>query len=137
MLSTEPRLHFARELAVRQARALELTPEQTTLVYRELCLCDHLDQVRVLPRGGCIAWLRCRPEQFPLFTAGDEAAVSALPVEDLRGGPVLFVVEILAPEPWSAYRAIRMLSRLPGVRTIAGYRMDGSLHMKRVRSCPG
>ena len=88
-------------------------------------LCAGLRQLWEFP-GGCVGFLRAEWHSLPWFAAKDWAAMCALPVHELSGGPVLYVAEILALQPGYVLPVTRALAQLPGVEALAAHRDEGS-----------
>lgn len=94
-----------------------------------------LDDSGVPRLMGFAAWLRAPAADLWRFSCGGVAPLLELTDADLTGGPLLFVLDLLAERPGYAYHACRMMTRLPGVRFTAGWRTDGRLRVWSTRQC--
>lgn len=91
-----------------------------SLIREELEFCAESGTLRI-DEGGFIAYFRCRHCDLPIVKRGDIKALRRLPKNVLRGGPVIFVADILAVEHGYVWHTLRGLCRLPGVERLVGY----------------
>lgn len=110
---------YAATIAARMAGPCDLGA-----VADGLRLAAALHQLWEFP-GGCVGFLRAEWHSLPWFEAKDWAAMCALPVHELSGGPVLYVAEILALQAGLVLPVTRALSQLPGVEALAAHRDEG------------
>ncbi len=97
--------------------------EQAALVR----LCSELDQVVLGAPGDLVAYLRCGRATIDMIAAHDFAGFLRLGISEITHGPILFIVATAAQTPGWLFRTLRTLGRMPGVRLIAGERVNRGL----------
>lgn len=104
-------------------------------VFASLRIAAELGQLAIAVEDGkvlgMVSWLRA-DEPHTFFTPRTEEAIRAAGEEQLRTGRYLMIAEILALEQGFAYKAVRALSRLPGVESVCGWnRREGAWREKK------
>ena len=89
-------------------------------------LCERLGQLQRQGEGdacvGAVAWLRGGYSRLEALRRADTAELEAIPEDELRGGPVICIAEVVATAPGWAYNVVRKLKHLPGVEYWCGWR---------------
>lgn len=124
-----------RLLARYYLRRVEAEEHELDPMIEDWLCCHALGQFSQLADGaGFVAWVRFQPNHLPEPPLPRIAElVERFGAEELRTGSTLYILDLLALKPGAAYDVCRKLSRLPGVRDLAGLRL-GRLRRRRMRN---